>query len=224
MILVQSCQSNMESFQNSNAKSIVMDMVHAIQRNKDELSRIDGLIGDGDHGINMNKGFTICEERIKDKQTSFTDALSTLGNILFSEIGGSMGPLYGNLFICMSDAADNVQMIDKYTYMKMLDAGVLSINELSDAKVGDKTMLDVLYPAKVTFAEAVQYGDSFAEALEKMELTVTQARDNTSDMIAKIGRAARLGERSRGVVDVGAASCALLLNTMADSIIKLLSV
>ena len=213
----------MESFCNALAKSVVMDLTAAIRDNKEELSRIDGLIGDGDHGINMGKGFQICAQRLDGTQASFSEALDVLGNILVSEIGGSMGPVYGNMFINMAEAVENTETIDKMAFAGMMDAAVEGIRELSDAAVGDKTMIDVLIPSQKTIHEAVAGGKTFNEVLDCMQAAATQGRDSTIDMVAKIGRASRLGERSRGVMDVGAASCCLILCTMAESMKKLLN-
>ena len=87
----------MKSFSNKGNASIVMDIIDAIKSNKNYLSDIDGLIGDGDHGINMNKGFSIAGQRISDDET-FSSAMKILGDTLLLEIGGSMGPIYGTFF------------------------------------------------------------------------------------------------------------------------------
>ena len=84
----------MNSILNEDGKSILLAIVKGIQTNKAYLGEVDGLIGDGDHGMNMNKGFTLFETRFKDQEFSFTEGLEELGTILFSEIGGSMGPIY----------------------------------------------------------------------------------------------------------------------------------
>ena len=86
----------MTGFQNEAGKPVLLAMVKAIQTNKDFLGEVDGLIGDGDHGMNMAKGFTLFETRFGGEAFSFTEGLEELGTILFSEIGGSMGPIYGS--------------------------------------------------------------------------------------------------------------------------------
>ena len=83
-------------FNNSANASIVFDVIKAIQRNKELLGEVDGKIGDGDHGVNMNKGFTMAGDRIEDGD-SFSTALNKVGRTLIMDIGGSMGPLYGTL-------------------------------------------------------------------------------------------------------------------------------
>ena len=94
--------------------------------------------------------------------------------------------------------------------------------QISQAKPGDKTLLDVLVPADQAYQAALQQGQSFEQCLAKMSEAAKKGRDATTDMVAKVGRSSRLGERSRGVTDSGAASCCLILETMAGSINELL--
>lgn len=83
----------MAAFKNKDGKPVIIRMVKAIQENKDFLSEVDGLIGDGDHGANMNKGFTAFEKRYSDQDYSFSEGLNSLAMVLMNEVGGSMGPI-----------------------------------------------------------------------------------------------------------------------------------
>lgn len=85
----------MSSFKNADAGVIVDQLIKTIQKERDYLSEIDGKIGDGDHGINMNKGFTMCEKKLEGTTYNLSEGLTTLGETLLEDIGGSMGPLYG---------------------------------------------------------------------------------------------------------------------------------
>ena len=96
----------MSVVKNENGRAILLAMVKAIQENKQYLGDVDGLIGDGDHGMNMNKGFTMYGDQLGDGETSFSDGLFDLGTVLLNKIGGSMGPIYGTIFMEMSDKAD----------------------------------------------------------------------------------------------------------------------
>ena len=98
----------MSTFKNTEGKSVLLKMVKGIQKNKAYLGEVDGLIGDGDHGMNMNKGFTLFEERFKDKDFGFTEGLDELGTILFSESGGSMGPIYGTVLMDTASAGEDL--------------------------------------------------------------------------------------------------------------------
>ena len=205
---------------NNAGKSVLLGMAEAIQQNKDYLSEIDGLIGDGDHGMNMNKGFTVFANQIRDKETRFTSGLYDLGNVLFSQIGGSMGPIYGSLFMGMAEAGEKSDEIDLDVFTGMLAAGLNSLQDIVEAGPGDKTLMDTLVPANAAIQKAAKEGRSFPDALKEMKAAAIAGRDSTKDLAAKFGRSSRLGERSRGVLDAGAVSCCLVLCAMADGIIK----
>ncbi len=211
----------MNSFKNKDGKVILEGLIKTIQQNKDYLSKIDGEIGDGDHGINMNKGFTICEERIAGKPLNLTDGLKELAMILMMEIGGSMGPLYGTMFFEMSKTTEGKEDINSEVFAEMLSKAVAGIQSLGEAKLGDKTILDTLIPAERAFKDAID--SDFSTAIDRMIESAEKGKDSTINLVAKIGRASRLGERSRGVLDAGATSCFLLLQAMGKTIKELLS-
>jgi len=214
----------MKTFNASRAGSVVYDLTTVIRQNRDYLSEIDGATGDGDHGVNMNKGFTMCRERIEGAADSigFCGALDVLGDVLLSEIGGSMGPLYGSFFMEMADSARGKERIGGGDFMALLKAGLDGITALVTTKPGDKTMLDVLIPSIEAFENAYEGGAGFDAALNGLIAAAKTSREATKDMIAKVGRAARMGERSRGFYDAGATSCMLILTGMAESILALL--
>ena len=211
----------MEAFKNAAGKPILLHMVKAIRENKAFLGEVDGLIGDGDHGMNMAKGFTLFEKRMSE-EVSFSDGLDKLGTILFSEIGGSMGPSYGTIFMDMAAAAEDAEDIGLPLFAAMLEAGLTGLQGIVEAQVGDKTLVDTLFPAMDTLKHGAEEAASFADTLKTMKTAAERGRDSTKDMVAKFGRSSRLGERSRGVMDAGAASCCLLLQAMADGMLELL--
>ncbi|HIW83171.1 MAG TPA: dihydroxyacetone kinase subunit L [Candidatus Dorea gallistercoris] len=210
----------MGTFKNAEGKSVLLKMVTAIQENKTYLGDVDGLIGDGDHGMNMNKGFTMFGDRIAEEEIGFSDGLNELGTILFNEIGGSMGPIYGTIFMEMADAGEDYEEIGTEELAAMLEAGLKGLCEIVEAQVGDKTLVDTLSPSVDALKKAQADGADFKEALENMKEAARAGRDSTKDMVAKFGRSSRLGERSRGVLDAGATSCCVILEAMADGIIE----
>jgi len=210
----------MSGFKNEDGKSVLLAMVQAIQDNKAYLGEVDGLIGDGDHGMNMNKGFTLFANRFANQTFSFTQGLDELGNILFSEIGGSMGPIYGTIFMDTAAAGAELTDIELDNLADMLSAGLAGLQEIVEAKVGDKTLVDTLSPAVDVLYDSAKKGEDFAAALIRMKAAVVEGRDSTREMIAKFGRSSRLGERSRGVLDAGAVSCCIILTAMADGILE----
>ncbi|WP_447872733.1 dihydroxyacetone kinase subunit DhaL [Serratia fonticola] len=197
---------------------IVAALIGVIVSNREYLSEIDGAIGDGDHGINMSKGFTLCGEAIKGQKLTLAQAFDAVADALMEGIGGSMGPLYGSLFMGMADSVRDETALDKQVFLAMLRNGLTELQDISSAGVGDKCLMDTLIPAIEGFEQAVRRGDSFSESLEQLKRAAVAGRDSTRDLVAKIGRASRLGERSRGVLDAGAVSCCLLLCQLADAV------
>ncbi len=207
----------MSVIKNKNGRVILLAMVKAIQDNKQYLGDVDGLIGDGDHGMNMNKGFTIYGEQLGDGETTFSDGLFDLGSVLINKIGGSMGPIYGTVFMDMSDKADDVEDITLPLFRDMLEAGLEGLYGIVDARPGDKTLVDTLYPALQAVNTAIDEAKDFTEALDDMKIAAEKGKESTKELMAKYGRSARLGERSRGVIDAGATSCCIILQAMADA-------
>ena len=212
------------SFYNADGKNIILKMVRGIQENKDFLGEVDGLIGDGDHGMNMNKGFSVFEQRFGEDTFSFSEGLGNLSMILMNEIGGSMGPIYGTILMSMGDAIDDSEKeeIELSNFAAYLEAGLEGLYDIVDARVGDKTLVDTLAPAASSLQKDAAEQASFADALKHMKEAALAGRNSTKDLIAKYGRSSRLGERSRGVLDAGSCSCYIILEAMADGTLDLL--
>ena len=200
---------------------VVRDLIAAIGRNRDYLSEIDGLIGDGDHGVNMAKGFSGCGTRLDamgQGAQRLPAALEQLSQALMDDIGGSMGPLYGNFFLGFVSTLEPHEQMDSALFGEALTAAVANVQAMGNAQVGDKTLIDTLVPARDAYRAALAGGSDFAGALEAMSAAAEKGRDSTKDLQARIGRSARLGPRSIGVLDAGATSCCLILQTFAKSL------
>jgi len=102
----------------------------------------------------------------------------------------------------------------------MIDAGLDGLHEVTKAEVGDKTLVDTLFPANEAMKKVTREGKSLAQALVDLKTAAEMGRNSTKDLVAKLGRSSRLGERSRGVLDAGAVSCCLILCAMADGILE----
>lgn len=213
----------MVTFYNAQGKSVLLKMVKAIKENKAYLGEVDGLIGDGDHGMNMNKGFSVFEERIKDREVGFSEGLEELGEVLLNEIGGSMGPIYGTIFMDGAEMLDGREEIGTKELAQMLEAGLQGLYEIVEARVGDKTMVDTLAPAAASLKDSADHNIVLGEALTRMKKEAKAGCDSTKELAARYGRSSRLGERSRGVLDAGAVSCCIILCAMADGIAELLA-
>jgi dihydroxyacetone kinase-like protein len=208
----------MSNFSNSEGSVVIFRMIEAIGNHKQYLSDIDGAIGDGDHGINMFKGFSMAGEELEKDPGDLSHGLLTLAKVLMMRIGGSMGPLYGKIFKTMGRELEGHEYVDAGVFGHALVMVKQELATLTPARVGDKTLVDALYPAIDAFLEAVQKGMGFNKALASMKEAAGKGRDATVKMQAKLGRSSRLGERSVGVPDAGATSCALLLGVIADTL------
>lgn len=212
----------MTDFLNKNGKLVLLKIVKAVQDNKDYLGEVDGLIGDGDHGMNMNKGFTMFGTRYAEADISFTEGLNNLGSILFNEIGGSMGPIYGTIFMEMADAGEKLEVISVADLAKILKAGLDGLCEIVEARVGDKTLVDTISPVVDSLMKDAEAKTDYKTALNNIKIAAEKGKNSTKDLVAKFGRSSRLGERSRGVLDAGATSCCIILQAMADGISEVL--
>ena len=166
--------------------------------------------------------FTMCGDKLKGQTYNMSEGLCTLGETLLEDIGGSMGPLYGLLFDSLSAASEDQEDIDAEVFAGMITGAVEGLQAISPAKLGDKTLLDALIPAKEAFMTAKEAGKEFSECLDAMRDAAQKGWESTKDMTAKVGRASRLRERSRGVLDAGATSCYFILDCLASSIQSIL--
>ena len=182
----------------------------AVQGAKDELTKLDQAIGDGDHGLNMARGFAAIEEdRDKIVSKPLGAALQAAGMTLVMKVGGASGPLYGSLLMAMGKAAPEGAP-DRASLADMLGTGVEAVKKRGKSDRGAKTMLDVLIPVHEALADGAD--------IAKIRQVADDAAEATIPMVATKGRASYLGERSAGHLDPGAASSRLLIQTVCDVI------
>jgi len=202
------------------AGPILADMVKAIVDNTPMLNELDGATGDGDHGVNMSKGFRRTGQKLAALPQGLGEGFGVLAETLLDEIGGSMGPLYGSFFLDMSTELRGRTTLDRDGFAAMLRAGVAAVVDLGEGKPGDKSLVDVLVPARDVLDAAAARNESFSACLAAMDGAAQRGFESTRDLVARIGRASRLGGRSRGHLDAGAASCCLLLHALAEGLRK----
>jgi dihydroxyacetone kinase-like protein len=200
------------------AKGIMKAIIDAIEENKAWLSEIDGAVGDGDHGVNMAKGFAIVGEGIDAIGNSLSEVLRHAGMTLMSHIGGAMGPIYGTFFMKMAKPLEGKDGIEQDDITTMLTDALEGIKKRGGAREGDKTLVDSLAGALAGWREALGAGAGPEEALTAMIDGARKGMEETKDMVAKKGRSSRLGERSRGTIDAGAASCYLILKALGEGL------
>jgi dihydroxyacetone kinase-like protein len=188
-----------------------------IAENKTYLTELDSAIGDADHGINMDRGFTAVVPKLdalpgEDVATAFR----TVGSTLISTVGGASGPLYGTFFLQLAKATGSQPGMDLERWAAGLDAAIAAMQRLGKAEPGDKTMLDALIPARDTLKQALSDGADPARVLLDSAAAAEEGMKATTPLVARKGRASYLGERSAGHQDPGATSSYLLLRAAAD--------
>lgn len=188
-----------------------------IADNKEYLTKLDSDIGDGDHGINMHRGF----EAVAAKLPSLADKdigtiFKTIAMTLISTVGGASGPLYGTLFLQMSTSTQGKLEMSLEDWASALQAGVEGVIMRGKANVGDKTMIDSLAPALQALKGSQEKGSDIRDALRLSAQAAEQGMLSTIPLVARKGRASYLGERSAGYQDPGATSSFLLIKAAAN--------
>lgn len=210
-------------FSNKEGIAVVHAIIEEILSNKDYLSKVDAAVGDGDHGINMSKGFNMADEEITGSDLNMSEGFLVISKTLISKIGGSMGPLYGNFFRGLSVASKEKEMIEGTVILEMLRKAFSNITLITDASEGDKTLIDVLSPAITAYEINYKNDHSLPDCLKAMTTSAKEGLEATKNMVAKVGRGSRLGERTLGHQDAGATSCYLILKTFSESITKIVN-
>lgn len=204
----------------------IIEILNKISEIMDEkklyLSEIDAAIGDGDHGLNMSKGFQAVKEKIKDENGSnIGDILKKAGMALVSNVGGASGPLYGTAFMKSATSVNGKESVDINDFIKMLEDALAGIKMRGKGEKEEKTMIDALEPAIEALKESIEKGLNTVEALMNMKEAALKGVEHTKEIIATKGRASYLGERSLGHQDAGATSTYYILNTIYEEIKKI---
>jgi phosphoenolpyruvate---glycerone phosphotransferase subunit DhaL len=189
-----------------------------VAENRSYLTKLDGAIGDGDHGTNMDRGMKKALERLQATDGDDIGAsLKAVGMALVSSVGGAAGPLYGTFFMQMGQAAAGRSELDLPGFTDAFDAGIQGVVKRGKAEPGDKTMLDALNPALEALRGAGGE-DDVAAALARAAQAAHEGMESTVPMVARKGRASYLGERSAGHQDPGATSSHLLMKSAAEAV------
>lgn len=193
----------------------VIQISEEIKKNKQYLTDLDAAIGDGDHGINMARGFEAVESKIEEvKSKDIGSILKTTGMTLVSFVGGASGPLYGTAFMKAGQVVSEKYEIDAQDIINMMAAAVDGIKQRGKAEVGEKTMLDVIIPSMEAYKKAIYEGKNIKQAFELAYEEAQVALEKTKLLVAKKGRASYLGERSLGFQDPGATSALIIFGVL----------
>ena len=182
---------------------------------KDLLTQADKAIGDGDHGVGMARGFEAVRQKLEGQDfATVGELLKAVGTVLMMSVGGAAGAVFGTLFRGGARQLGDQHVFDSQALSLMLLDGLQAVKQRGRAKPGDKTMVDALEPAALRSEELV------AVPLDESLIAVTEAArqgmERTKDMVAAVGKAKTLGERSLGHPDPGAISVYLMLKLMME--------
>ncbi len=199
----------------------LLEWIAAVQRvyaiNKQYLTDLDSAIGDADHGINMDRGFTAVKTELDRSIPQDIDhVLKIVATTLIKTVGGASGPLYGTFFLRAASVCAGKIELNAHDVVAMLEAGLDGIIQRGKARQNDKTMVDVWVPAVNVMKQALHNEDRIKPILELGVSAAEQGMINTIPMQARKGRASYLGERSIGHQDPGATSSFWMLQKAAE--------
>jgi dihydroxyacetone kinase-like protein len=187
-----------------------------VEANVEELNKLDAATGDGDHGMAIFAAMkAAANSSLKDD--GLAKILETIGWDVMSSTSGSTSTLTGSFFIGMANAANSDELNLPET-IEMFKAGLAKVKAASKAGIGDKTLMDALIPAIEAMDLLKDSGNTFAFVFQAAYVAAQKGADSTKDLLAKFGRAKNIGERSRGNLDAGAVSTALIYKAYADAI------
>jgi D-erythrulose 4-kinase len=194
-----------------------VDAIYAtIEENKEYLGRIDAIAGDGDHGIGMSRGSKAAAEAANETQGGVETVLSAAGHAFGDKAGGTSGILWGLLLEGVGKGLGNTEAVTARRLADAVRSSATHLQGFSKAQLGDKTMLDALFPFVDTLVDQVDAGASASEAWRSAADVCRTAAEATASLVPKIGRARPLAERSVGTPDPGAISLALIVTAIGD--------
>jgi len=196
-------------------QKMLQDALMAVESQLAMLNQLDAAIGDGDHGTAILAAMKAANAAAQ-KEGTLKATLETIGWDVMSNTSGSTSALMGSFFIGMSNAAAGEEL-DSIQTIAMFESGLANIRTSTRANVGDKTLMDALMPAIEAMTALKEQSPSLADLFATAAEAALQGANSTKDFAAKFGRAKNLGERSRGNLDAGAVSTALIYQAYADA-------
>lgn len=196
---------------------MLREVANRIIQCEPDLSEADRRLGDGDHGIGMQRGMKAALEALQSlsEEAAISEQFGAVGTAMMTTMGGASGIVFGSVFRAGSKALkESPEQLTSQGIADLLTTAAETIMRRGGARPGDKTMLDALVPAAEEAAIVTDLPISVA--LKQIAAAAEAGRDASRDMIATMGRAKTLGEKSIGHQDAGACSVAIILRTMAD--------
>ncbi len=214
-------------------KEVIKSIVKELEREKNYLNRLDGEIGDGDHGRTITNAFRKAEEvllegrngtrdeaRLPGEDADLGTLLKGIGRTIAFSTGAAAGPLYGTAFIEAGKATEGKEELHLQDWVRLIEAAKEGIIKRGKGKVGEKTMLDTLHPMLESLKEMLAQNRPLKEALARVKEAAREGMESTREMVSKRGRSSRMGERTRGHVDPGAASTYYIIKAIIETCLE----
>ena len=198
------------------ARRAVAALYAVVEENKDHLGRIDAIAGDGDHGIGMSRGSKAASEAAEATEGGVQTVLAAAGAAFGDKAGGTSGILWGLLLNGVGTELGNTDPVTTERLVQAVESSAKNLQSFSKAELGDKTMLDALFPFVDTLKAEVGNGAELAPAWRAAAEECVSAAEATASLTPKIGRARPLAERSIGTPDPGAVSMGLIVTAVGD--------
>lgn len=200
----------------SKVKKMLEGIVYTLGEKKEYLNRLDAEIGDGDHGRTVFEAFEkgLDKIRLEKKDSDVGNLLKEVGRTIAFSGGAATGPLFGTAFIEAGKAIEGRREIRLEDWSRSVKAAEEGIKKRGRAEVGEKTMLDTVHSVSESLQKSVDRKESLEKALIRAEKAAREGMESTKDIVSKRGRSSRLGERTRGHLDPGAASSYYILKSI----------
>jgi dihydroxyacetone kinase-like protein len=194
----------------------------AVRAESEYLTQLDAAIGDGDHGVNMNRGFDAVGKALTVEEEEMPPGrlLTLVGKTLVATVGGASGPLWGTAFKRAGRSLGSAPSFGTAELGRAFDEAIAGVVDLGAAQPGDKTMVDALQPAADALRASIESEDGLETALAAAVAAAEDGARATTPMQARKGRASYLGERSIGHQDPGATSAALIVRALERAVAK----
>lgn len=198
-------------------RALLLRISETVEKNEAYFCELDSVVGDGDHGVTMTRGFRCLREALGPDMDA-AQLFAAASKALSANMGGAIGPIYGALFGAFAKGCGETPAVDLALFARMFAEALATIQLIAEVKEGQKTLVDALAPAARALRESEKDGDSLGEAFGKAAAAAEQGAQATVEMMATKGRARFLREKSIGYRDAGASSMAVIIGAMAHYI------
>jgi dihydroxyacetone kinase phosphoprotein-dependent L subunit len=201
-----------------NVELVVRTIAETAVENEKYFGDLDAVVGDGDFGYSMARGFEIVVADFDNfDRTDIGTFLKKIAVVITGRIGGSSGPIWGTAFLRAGAVSAGKTELTTDDVFAMLRAAIEGIKQRGQSDLGDKTLLDALVPAVDVLEESLRDGDGTRAAIAKAAAKAREQAEVTKELVARKGRAAYTGERSIGTLDAGAVAVAVMLERLAEA-------